>query len=62
MALKLIADIERYIVPIRTLKSAPPKPRKSNKYNLKPTFITHTINAATKKTPNSFLKLFIKIR
>ena len=40
MGLKLIADIEQYIVPIRTLKSAPRRPRKSNKYkcNLKPTF------------------------
>jgi len=40
MALKLVADIERYTVPIRTLKSAPRRPRKSNKYkcNLKPTF------------------------
>ncbi len=40
MGLKLIADIERYVVPIRTLKSAPRRPRKSNKYkcNLKPTF------------------------
>jgi hypothetical protein len=40
MAEKLIADIERYIVLIRTLKSAPRKPRKSNKYkcNQKPAF------------------------
>jgi len=40
MSLKLIADIERYIVPIRTLKSAPRRLKKSNKYkcNLKPTF------------------------
>jgi transposase len=40
MAEKLMADIERHIVPIRTLKSAPRKPRKSNKYkcNQKPTF------------------------
>jgi hypothetical protein len=37
---KLMSDIERYIVPIRTLKSAQRKPRKSNKYkcNQKPTF------------------------
>ena len=40
MSLKLISDIEQYIVPIRTLKNAPRKPRKSNKYkcNQKPTF------------------------
>jgi hypothetical protein len=40
MSFKLIADIERYIVPIRTLKNTPRKPRKSNKYkcNQKPTF------------------------
>jgi hypothetical protein len=40
MANKLMADIERYIVPIRTLKSTPRKSRKSNKYkcNQKPTF------------------------
>jgi hypothetical protein len=40
MAEKLMADMERYIVPIRVLKSAPRRPRNRNKYkcNQKPTF------------------------
>ena len=40
MSKKLMADIERYIVPIRTLKSSPRVPRNRNKYNCnqKPTF------------------------
>jgi len=40
MSKKLMADIERYIVPVRALKSSPRVPRKSNKYkcNQKPTF------------------------
>jgi hypothetical protein len=40
MSEKLMADIERYIVPIRTIKSAPRRPRNRNKYkcNQKPTF------------------------